>query len=145
MKENAQTYLDNGWVKGAYDEAECALKADLAQLPAMFYFAPTGAKENLKVGAEKKLYVTYQIRGELTNQPIIVSVFGGDSATDAAWDTKNGGDYWKDVQRNMTSGQWATLEIDLADFAYKYVSVVKLQAGNPATAGEIYIKEITLV
>ena len=145
VKENAQTYLDNGWVKGAYDEAECALKADLAQLPAMFYFAPTGAKENLKVGAEKKLYVTYQIRGELTNQPIIVSVFGGDSATDAAWDTKNGGDYWKDVQRNMTSGQWATLEIDLADFAYKYVSVVKLQAGNPATAGEIYIKEITLV
>lgn len=145
VKENAQMYLDNAWVKGEYDETECALKADLAQLPAMFYFAPTGAKENLKVGAEKKLYVTYQIRGELTNQPIIVSVFGGDSATDAAWDTKNGGDYWKDVQRSMTSGQWATLEIDLADFAYKYVSVVKLQAGNPATAGEIYIKEITLV
>ena len=143
-KENAQIYLDNAWVKGEYDETEGALKADLAQAAAMFYLAPTGAKENIKVGAEKKLYITYQIRGELTNQPIIVSVFGGDSTTDAAWDSKNGGDFWKDVQRSMVSGQWATLEIDLADFKYDYISVVKLQAGAAATAGEIYIQEIKL-
>ena len=145
VKENAQMYLDNAWVKGEYDETESALKADLAQAAAMFYLAPTGATNNLKVSAEKKLYVTYQIRGELTNQPIIISVFGGDSATDAAWDTKKfATDFWKDVQRSMVSGQWATLEIDLTDFAYDYISVVKVQAGDPATAGEIWIKDIAL-
>ena len=121
---------------------ESALKADLAQAAAMFYLAPAG-KNNLEVSEEKKLYVIYQIRGELTNQPIIVTVFGGDSATDAAWDSKNGGEFWKDVQRSMVSGQWAVLEIDLTEFAYDYISVVKLQAGDSATAGEMYIKEIT--
>ena len=110
----------------------------------MFYLAPTGAKENIEVGAEKKLYITYQIRGELTNQPIIVTVFGGESATDVAWDSKNGGEFWKDVQRSMVSGQWAVLEIDLSEFSWDYISVVKLQAGNAATAGEIYIQKIEI-
>jgi hypothetical protein len=142
--ENAQMYINNAWVKGEYDETEGALKADLAQAAAMFYLAPTGAKDNIKVGADKKLYITYQIRGELTNQPIIVTVFGGESAKDAAWDSKNGGEFWKDVQRSMVSGQWAILEIDLSEFAWEYISVIKLQAGDAATAGEIYIKEIKL-
>ena len=137
-------YLDNAWVKGAYDETEGALKADLAQAPAMFYLAPTGAKENIQVGADKKLYITYQIRGELTNQPIIITVFGGESATDAGWDSKNGGEFWKDVQRSMTAGQWAVLEIDLSAFTWDYVSVIKVQAGDSATAGEIYIKQMEL-
>ncbi|MBR2384476.1 MAG: hypothetical protein IKA99_02590, partial [Clostridia bacterium] len=107
----------------------------------MFYLAPTGAKENIKVGENKKLYITYQIRGELTNQPIVITVFGGNSATDVAWESK-GADFWKDVQRSMTSGQWAVLEIDLSEFDWEYVSVVKLQAGEATTAGEVYVKEI---
>ena len=142
--ENAQMYLDNAWVKGAYDQTEGALKADLAQSAAMFYLAPTGAKENIAIGTEKKVYITYQIRGELTNQPIIVTVFGGDSATDTAWGSKNGGEFWKDVQRSMTSGQWAVLEIDLSEFEWEYISVIKIQAGEPSTAGEIYIKVIEI-
>ena len=145
VEENARMYLDSLWVKGEYDETESALKADLAQAPAMLYLAPSGVKNNLKIGEEKKLRITYQIRGELTNQPIIVSVFGGDGATDIKWDTKNGGDFWKDVQRSMTAGQWAVLEIDLSEFNWEYISVVKVHAGDSATAGEIYIKEISLV
>jgi hypothetical protein len=137
-------YINNGWVKGEYDATEGALKADLKEAPAMFYLAPTGAKENIKVGAEKKLYITYQIRGELTNQPIIVTVFGGESEKDTAWDSKNGGEFWKDVQRSMVSGQWAVLEIDLSKFSWDYISVVKLQAGDGNTAGEIYIQKIEL-
>ena len=144
VKENAQTYINNAWVKGEYDETEGALKADLAQAAAMFYLAPAG-KNNLEIGENVKLVINYQIRGELTNQPIVISIFGGDSATDAGWDTKKfDTDFWKDVQRSMTAGQWATLEIDLSEFTWEYISVVKLQAGNPATAGEIYIKEIKL-
>jgi hypothetical protein len=137
-------YIKNGWVKGEYDAREGALKADLKQAPAMFYLAPTGAKENIKVGAEKKLYITYQIRGELTNQPIIVTVFGGESEKDTAWDSKNGGEFWKDVQRSMVSGQWAVLEIDLSAFTWEYISVIKVQAGDGNTAGEIYIQKIEL-
>ena len=141
VANNAQMYLNGGWVKGAYDETEGALIADLAQQAAMFYLAPTGAKENIKVGENKKLYISYQIRGELTNQPIIVTVFGGESATDVVWESK-GAEFWKDVQRSMTSGQWAVLEIDLTEFEWEYISVVKLQAGDAETAGEVYVKEI---
>lgn len=139
----ANTYLNNAWVKGSYDATEEAIVADLAQQAAMFYRGP-GGMENLYVGDANTLEITYQIRGELTNQPIIVSVFGGDSTTDTAWDTKSGGDFWKDVQRSMTSGQWATLSIDISSFAYDYISVVKLQAGSGDTAGEMYIKSIEL-
>jgi hypothetical protein len=91
----AKTYINNGWVKGSYDSTEGAIVADLAQAPAMFYRGPAGM-ENLYVGDANTLEITYQIRGELTNQPIIVTVFGGDSAKDTAWETKNGGEFWLD-------------------------------------------------
>ena len=136
----ANTYLNNAWVKGSYDSTEGALKADLAQAAAMFYRGPAGI-ENLYIGEANTLEITYQIRGELTNQPIIVTVFGGDSATDVVWESK-GAEFWKDVQRSMTSGQWAVLEIDLTEFEWEYISVVKLQAGDAETAGEVYVKEI---
>jgi hypothetical protein len=44
----------------------------------------------------------------------------------------------------MVSGQWAVLEIDLSAFTWEYISVIKIQAGNAATAGEIYIQKIEL-
>lgn len=137
----ANTYLNNAWVKGSYDSTEGTIVADLAQAAAMFYRGPAGM-ENLYVGDANTLEITYQIRGELTNQPIIITVFGGDSKTDAAWDTKNGGDSWKDVQRSMTSGQWATLSVDISAFPYDFISVIKLQAGNGDTAGEMWIKSM---
>jgi hypothetical protein len=44
----------------------------------------------------------------------------------------------------MVSGQWAVLEIDLSEFSWDYISVIKLQAGDGNTAGEIYIQKIEL-
>ena len=144
-EENANFYLNNEWLSGRFDQEESAIVADLSINPAMFYLAPTGAKENVEVGSATKLVITYQIRGELTNQPIVVILHGGNSATDSDWTTKNGGDNWKDVQRSMSAGQWATLEIDLSGFDYDYISVIKLQAGDGNTAGEMWIKSIELV
>ncbi len=137
----ANTYLNNAWVKGRYDSTEGAIVADLAQAAAMFYRGPAGM-ENLYVGDANTLEITYQIRGELTNQPIVVQPFGGDSATDAAWNSKAGKGVYKDVKRSMASGQWATLLIDISDYAYDYISVVKIFAGEASTAGEIWIKSI---
>ena len=135
----ANTYINNSWVKGSYDSTEGAIVADLAQAPAMFYRGPAGM-ENLYVGDANTLEITYQIRGESTNQPLIVLLFGSTSKNGSDW--TQGLEAWKDVQRSMTSGQWATLSIDISAFAYDFLSVIKLQAGDGNTAGEMYIKSI---
>jgi hypothetical protein len=36
------------------------------------------------------------------------------------------------------------LEIDLSAFTWEYISVIKVQAGDGNTAGEIYIQKIEL-
>jgi len=135
----ANTYLNNAWVKGSYDSTEGAIVADLAQAPAMFYRGPAGM-ENLYVGEANTLEITYQIRGEKTNQPLIVLLYGSTSKNGSDW--TQGLEAWKDVQRSMTSGQWATLSVDISAFTYDFLSVVKLQAGDGNTAGEMYIKSI---
>jgi len=135
----ANTYLNNAWVKGSYDSTEGAIIADLSQAAAMFYRGPAGM-ENLYVGEANTLEITYQIRGESTNQPLIVLLYGASSKDSGDW--TQGLESWKDVQRSMTSGQWATLSIDISEFAYDFLSVVKLQAGDGNTAGEMYIKSI---
>ena len=135
----SNAYLNNAWVKGSYDSTEGAIIADLAQAAAMFYRGPAGM-ENLYVGNANTLEITYQIRGESTNQPLIVLLYGASSKDSGDW--TQGLEAWKDVQRSMTSGQWATLSIDISEFAYDFLSVVKLQAGDGNTAGEMYIKSI---
>ena len=135
----SNAYLNNAWVKGSYDSTEGAIVADLAQAPAMFYRGPAGM-ENLYVGEANTLEITYQIRGESTNQPLIVLLYGASSKDSGDW--TQGLEAWKDVQRSMVSGQWATLSIDISAFPYDFLSVVKLQAGNGNTAGEMWIKSI---
>ena len=135
----SKTYLNNAWVKGSYDSTEGAIVADLAQAAAMFYRGPAGM-ENLYVGEANTLEITYQIRGEMTNQPLIVLLYGASSKDSGDW--TQGLEAWKDVQRSMVSGQWATLSVDISAFPYDFLSVVKLQAGNGNTAGEMYIKSI---
>jgi hypothetical protein len=135
----SKTYINNGWVKGSYDSTEGAIVADLAQAAAMFYRGPAGM-ENLDVGDANTLEITYQIRGELTNQPLIVLLYGASSKDSGDW--TQGLEAWKDVQRSMVSGQWATLSVDISAFPYDFLSVVKLQAGNGNTAGEMWIKSM---
>ena len=143
----AQVYIDNGWLQGSYDATEGAPKADLSKGHAMLYLSPaswafSGGMNNLEIGAATRLEITYKNNGDVNN-PLIISVSGGNSATDAAWDSQYiVQDKWINTD---VSGNWATITVDVSSTSYTHISCVKLDAINAGTGGEMWIKSVALV
>ena len=151
-KESTIAFYDNesSWALGSYDAGEGATRLHMAALDGvtkdgqMFYFAPAGAAtqtdlKNIEVGDAMKVYVLYQNRGENTNEPLNVRIYGDTTAT--------GGTVWENIkdcyansEKGMQSGEWAVMEIDLTDFAWEYISLIRIQLSqNPA---DLYVRAI---
>lgn len=151
-KESTIAFYDNesSWALGSYDAGEGATRLHMAALDGvtkdgqMFYFAPAGAAtqtdlKNIEVGDATKVYVLYQNRGENTNEPLNVRIYGDTTAT--------GGTVWENIkdcyansEKGMQSGEWAVMEIDLTDFAWEYISLIRIQLSqNPA---DLYVRAI---
>lgn len=151
-KESTIAFYDNEsqWAIGSYDEGEGATKLHMSALDGvtkdgqMFYFAPAGAAtqtdlKNIEIGDATKIYVLYQNRGEDSNQPLNVRIYGDTTATGGtAW--ANIKDCYADTEKSMQSGEWAVMEIDLSDFAWEYISLIRIQLSqNPA---DLYVRAI---
>ena len=150
-KESTIAFYDNEsqWAIGSYDAGECATKLQMSALVGgkdgqMFYFAPAGAAtqtdlKNIPVGSQKKVYVLYQNRGNGVNDPLNVRIYGDD--------TETGGTIWENIkdaymnsEQNMKSGEWAVIEIDLSDFQWEYISLIRIQRSG--TLADLYVRAI---
>ena len=150
-KESTIAFYDNEsqWAIGSYDAGECATKLQMSALVdgkdgQMFYFAPAGAAtqtdlKNIPVGSQKKVYVLYQNRGNGVNDPLNVRIYGDD--------TETGGTIWENIkdaymnsEQNMKSGEWAVMEIDLSDFQWEYISLIRIQRSG--TLADLYVRAI---
>lgn len=140
---------ESQWAIGSYDVGECATKLQMSALNdgkdgQMFYLAPAGAAtqtnlKNIPVGPQKKVYVLYQNRGTGVNDPLNVRIYGDE--------TETGGTVWANIkdaymnsQQGMKSGEWAVMEIDLSDFAWEYISLIRIQRSG--TLADLYVRAI---
>ena len=140
-EETVERYLSNEtWMKGMYDALEGAARIDLAQAPAMMYLADVGYA-NIAVGENNKLYLIYQNRGE-GNQPLTILLYGASSVNEKI-NYGNAQVYYFDSVKNMSAGEWAMVEIDLSEFAWDYINLVKIQ-NVEGSSEELYVRAVTL-
>lgn len=140
-KVAADRYLSNQtWLKGMYDTTEGATRIALDQAPAMFYLADAGL-QNIKIGDNNKLYLIYQNRGD-GNQPLTIVLYGT-NAVDGSISYSNIKVYYFDSVKNMAAGEWAVAEIDLGDFGWDYINLVKIQ-NVEGSSEELYVRAVTI-